>query len=90
MGTNTRRDDRKGQHFLLSAAARRLSIQKIAKLTDEQAHRMFCNIRWAETRGEPVCPRCGCLAIYAHKSRAIFSCKGCASQFSVTSGLGQV
>ncbi len=87
-GTNTRGDEHKsnGQHFLLSAAARRLSIDKIARLTDERAHRMFMNIRWAESGGDPVCPKCGCLAVYAHTSRAIFSCKACTAQFSVTSG----
>jgi transposase-like protein len=43
-------------------------------------------IRWASTNGEPVCPVCGCLAIYGYKSRPIFKCQGCEHQFSVTSG----
>jgi ISXO2-like transposase domain len=46
------------QHFLLSSAARSLSLAKVARMSDEEAHDAFRLIRWAETRGEPVCPRC--------------------------------
>jgi transposase-like protein len=74
------------QHFLLSKAARSLSLARVARLSDEEARATFQNIRWASTEGEPVCPRCGCLAIYALKTRAVFKCKGCSHQFSVTSG----
>jgi len=38
------------------------------------------------TDGEPVCPRCGCVACYEYASRPIFKCKGCGHQFSATSG----
>lgn len=76
----------KGQHFLLSAAARRLSLAQIARLDDDDAYALFCGIRWCDTEGEPVCPHCGCLAIYRHESRRIFTCKACDKQFSVTSG----
>jgi Transposase zinc-ribbon domain len=47
---------------------------------------MFRAIRWTATDGEPVCPRCGCVAVYEYASRPIFKCKGCGHQFSVTSG----
>jgi len=76
----------KGQHFLLSAKARTLSLLEVARLTDEQAMGVFRAIRWASTDGEPVCPQCGCVACYAYASRPIFKCKGCGHQFSVTSG----
>ncbi len=72
------------QHFLLSAQARTLSLAKVLRLTDAEAYEAFKSIRWADTDGEPVCPRCGCLAIYEYKSRKIFKCKGCESQFSIT------
>ena len=36
--------------------------------------------------GEPVCPRCGCVATYTYAIRKLFKCKGCNHQFSVTSG----
>ncbi len=43
-------------------------------------------IRWAETKGEPFCPRCGCFALYAYKTRHLWKCKACNHQFSVTRG----
>lgn len=75
-----------GQHFLLSAKARSLSLRDVMRMTDEEAMTMFRAIRWASTEGEPVCPDCGCLGCYEYTSRPIFKCKGCGKQFSATSG----
>ena len=72
------------QHFLLSAAARTLSLAKVMRMTDDQAFDAFRSIRWAETEGDAVCPRCGCFECYTFTARRIF--KGCEAQFSVTSG----
>ncbi|MGQ3039385.1 MAG: IS1595 family transposase [Brevundimonas sp.] len=74
------------QHFLLSAAARTLSLVKVMRMSDDQARETFKAIRWASTEGEPVCPKCGCVEVYDLTTRQIFKCKGCLSQFSVTSG----
>jgi transposase-like protein len=74
------------QHFLLSTAARSLSLAKVARMSEEEARDAFRLIRWSATEGQPVCPHCGCMAVYAYKSRPIFKCKGCEGQFSVTSG----
>ena len=74
------------QHFLLSAKARTLSVVQVARMTEDQARETFRALRWASTGGEPVCPRCGCLAVYEYASRPIFKCKACHHQFSVTSG----
>lgn len=74
------------QHFLLSAAARSLSLAKVARMTDEEAHEAFRLIRWAETKGAPVCVRCGSLDSYGYKTRKLYRCKACSHQFSVTSG----
>jgi hypothetical protein len=52
------------QHFLLSAKARTLSLASVARLSDEEARATFRAIRWAATDGEPVCPKCGCVACY--------------------------
>jgi transposase-like protein len=43
-------------------------------------------MRWPETNGEAICPRCGCCETYKITTRRKFKCKGCAHQFSVTSG----
>jgi len=74
------------QHFLLSSKARTLSLAQVLRLTEDQAFETFKAIRWAETNGEPVCPKCECAAVYTYAARRIFKCKACASQFSATSG----
>lgn len=74
------------QHFLLSAKARTLSIKEIYKAGEDAAYATFCEIRWPETGGEAVCPRCGGLDAYKITSRRKFECKACGKQFSVTSG----
>lgn len=73
------------QHFLLSAAARTLSLAKVMRLSDDEAFDTFKAIRWAANAGEPVCPKCGCVAVYSYRARRIFKCKACSAQFSVTS-----
>ena len=45
---------------------------------------MFKAIRWAKNDGEPICPRCGCMAIHEYHSRRFFKCKDCQAQFSIT------
>ena len=73
-------------HFLLTSAAKSLSLATVARLTDEEARETFKAIRWADTKGEPYCPHCGCFTIYAYKNRPLWRCKACDKQFSVTSG----
>jgi transposase-like protein len=75
-----------GQHFLLSAAARTLSLAKVMRMNDDQAFDAFKAIRWADNDGAPVCPKCGGYVVWEFKARRIFKCKACNSQFSVTSG----
>ena len=74
------------QHFLLSPAAKTLSLAKVLRMTDEQAAEAFCAIRWHETGGKPICPECEGMDHYDLKSRPVWKCKGCSKQFSMTSG----
>jgi transposase-like protein len=74
------------QHFLLTAAARSLSLTQVARMSDEEAHAKFVAIRWVDNNGEPYCPKCGGLIVYAIPSRKTWQCKACNKQFSVTSG----
>jgi transposase-like protein len=77
------------QHFLLTAAARTLSLAKINRMSDADAEKLFASIRWAETNGEPVCPHCGCLKPYQDRRAGgslRFRCKDCKGSFSLTSG----
>ena len=73
-------------HFLLSAAARTLSVASVARMSEGEAREAFAAIRWSDNQGEPYCPKCGCANVYACPSRGIYKCKGCAAQFSPTSG----
>lgn len=75
------------QHFLLSAEARTLSIIKIAMMSDDEIYEIFKNVRWSETKGEPVCPCCGSTQKpYSIRTRKQFRCKDCFHTYSVTSG----
>jgi transposase-like protein len=74
------------QHFLLSAAARTISLKAVFKMGEDKAYETFCQLRWPETDGEAVCPRCGCIETYNITSRRRFKCVACHHQFSVTSG----
>jgi transposase-like protein len=74
------------QHFLLSAKARTLSLKTVFRMGEDAAYEAFKAMRWNETDGEPVCPRCGCCESYSITSRRRFKCVGCYHQYSVTSG----
>ena len=51
-------------HFLLTSAARTLSLASVARMSDEEAERVFIRLRWADNGGEPCCPHCGCPTVY--------------------------
>jgi transposase-like protein len=74
------------QHFLLSAAARTLSLKTVFSMGEDKAYETFRRLRWADTEGEAVCPKCGCVETYDISTRRRFKCVACYHQFSVTSG----
>src|SRR5580704_3526279 len=77
------------QHFLLSKAAKDLSLASVFTMKDEQAETTFRRIRWADTNGEPVCPHCGGVDAYdcrRLKGAPRFRCRACVKDFSITSG----
>lgn len=74
------------QHFLLSSKARTISLKSVYQMGEDKAYELFCSLRWPETEGEAVCPRCGCCDAYDIPTRRKFQCKACGHQFSVTSG----
>ena len=74
------------QHFLLSAAARTLSLKGVFQMGEDAAYETFKRLRWAATDGEAVCPRCGCVETYEISTRRRFKCVACHHQFSVSSG----
>jgi transposase-like protein len=74
------------QHFLLSAKARSISLKAVFSMGEDKAYETFRALRWPETDGEAVCPRCGCVETYDIATRRRFKCVACHHQFSVTSG----
>jgi len=75
------------QHFLLSPAARGLSLAAIMRMDDPAAFAVFQNVRFAANGGEPFCPNCGCLKVYTLSETPIrWKCSACRRKFSVTSG----
>src|SRR6202521_1512996 len=77
------------QHFLLSRAAKTLTLAQVMRMTNEEAETMFARIRWPETNGKPICPLCGGTAVYNVRrpnGPARWRCKGCVKEFTVTSG----
>lgn len=77
------------QHFLLSRAAKTLSLAKIFQMKDEEAEMAFRAIRWADTEGKPVCSHCGGLDAYdcrRFKGAPRFRCRACKKDFTITSG----
>ena len=84
-----RRRNTKGQHFLLSAKARTLSLAKVLRMTKEEVEETFAKVRWPATSGRPVCPNCGCDSVYDCRRKngaPRWRCKGCHKDFSLTSG----
>ena len=77
------------QHFLLTAAARTVSLKQILRMEEAEAWTLFCTIRWPETDGAPVCPQCGCPTCWAcprPNGAPRFRCSACRRDFSPTSG----
>ena len=77
------------QHFLLSAAARTLSLTAVARMSDGEAERVFIRLRWADNDGNAYCPHCGCATVsMARRPNGAlrWRCKACRKDFSVTSG----
>jgi transposase-like protein len=78
------------QHFLLSPAAKTLSLAQVFRMSDDEAEAMFRKVRWADTNGEAACPHCGAMDPYEFrrgiKNALKFECGACGKQFSITSG----
>jgi transposase-like protein len=76
------------QHFLLSSAAKSLTLGQVARMSDEEAERVFIRLRWVDNDGIPYCPKCGCATCYASRRKGCvrYQCKACQKDFSLTSG----
>lgn len=77
------------QHWLETPAARDLPLDRVLRMSEDQAYSWFYRARWG--RAEPVCPYCGVLDAYrlTRNGRRMnrFKCRAseCWKEFSVTS-----
>lgn len=77
------------QHFLLSKAAKTLSLIEVFRMKDEEIERLFAQLRWPETQGEAACVHCGSLTVWDCRRPSgapRYRCKDCGKDFSITSG----
>jgi transposase-like protein len=77
------------QHFLLSRKAKSLSLAQVFRMSDAEAETTFRKLRWHETDGQAVCPKCGGLDAYDCRrpnGAPRFRCRACKKDFSITSG----
>ena len=77
------------QQFLLSSAAKTLSLSQVFRMTDLEAETVFRKVRWHDTQGQAVCPHCGGLDAYECRrpnASLRFRCRACEKDFTLTSG----
>src|SRR5438477_9543853 len=76
------------QHFLLSSAAKTLTLGSVVRMSEEEVERVFIRLRWADNNHDPYCPRCGGTTIYTSRRNGAlrYQCKACWKDFSLTSG----
>ena len=76
------------QHFLLSPAAKTLTLGSVVRMRDEQVEEVFIQLRWSDNGGKPYCPHCGCPTVYQSRRKGSlrWQCKACLKEFSLTSG----
>src|ERR1700740_447016 len=77
------------QRFLLTSAARTLSLASVMRMSDEEVEQTFVRLRWSDSDGKAYCPHCGCPTVYSCRrpnGAPRWRCKACRKDFSVTSG----
>lgn len=72
----------------MAPALANLKVQPFSLLTmdDESFDKVSQLLRWPETGGQPVCPKCRCLAAYEVRTRERHRCMKCYTEFTLTSG----
>ena len=77
------------EHFLLSRQAKTLTLAQVLRMSEPEPEATFARVRWPETNGKPVCPKCGGFDAYDCRrpnGAPRFRCRACKKDFSVTSG----
>src|SRR5258708_6863328 len=76
------------QHFLLSPAAKTLTLGHVMRMADSEVETVFARLRWQDNDGRAYCPSCGSTTVYEGRRRGmlLWQCKACRKNFSLTSG----
>ena len=72
-------------HYLLTPASRGMGLSTLMRMSDQEIYHLFCQARWPDTAGLPVCPTCDKPA-RGPDGRGRYHCKGCLGRFTLTSG----
>jgi ribosomal protein L37AE/L43A len=67
------------QHFLLSAAAKTLTLGSVVWMSDSEVETTFIRLRWSDNKHEPYCPKCGGTIVYPSRRKGSlrWQCKAC-------------
>jgi transposase-like protein len=63
---------------------KRMTVDDVAELSDDQCLALFQWLRWTSTQGRPVCPFCGSEHYQWLSTRARMKCADCDRQYSET------
>lgn len=72
-------------HYLLTPASRGMGLSTLMRMSDQEIYHLFCQARWPDTAGMPICPACD-LPARGPDGRGRYHCKGCLGRFTLTSG----
>jgi len=73
-------------HMTAHQVMNNVSLVSTARMSEAEARTTLMALRWPASDGRPVYPKCGHEKAYTLKSRPVFRCKQCRSDFSITSG----
>jgi transposase-like protein len=76
------------QHFLLSSAAKTLTLGSVVRMSDSEVERTFIRLRWHDSDGKPRCPKCTSETVWEGRrdGNLRWQCKACHREFTLTSG----
>lgn len=71
---------------LKGSVAKSLTVSEVLGMSEERVVDTFDAIRWPESNGSPLCPRCGSGHYYTLTHHSRFRCIACDHQYTETSG----
>jgi transposase-like protein len=73
-------------HYSQKSFTPRLSLARVARMTEDEAKKLIIQVRWASGDGGlPFCPRCGVGDVYYLAKKNVHKCAECYYQFTTLS-----